>query len=386
MSDRVSLSEGRRDWGTWPRYEAAVLGLRNYWYPATWSCRVRGKPVPITLLGERIVFIRDRGRVYALHDRCAHRGVPLSLGARTFGQQGCSRQEFAGTLSCGYHGWTYDLASGTLVAALTDGPDSPICGKVRVRTYPVEERIGIVWVYIGELDPPPVEADIPEELLAQPHTKGGRISIREGNWRYAAENGFDEAHPRYLHQNSAWLMRQQIPGWTRSGVKMLEDGQWLAYYATEVHRESEYPGLGRWPPQRWWKQKGRGGARVAIRLPCMLRVNQFDFAIYSWFMPQDENHHRYMQLAVKFTTGLPGWLFRVRYWTYIRWLNQVLFTNQDEVMIKGMDAPPERLFRPDLSLVAWRKMCEGARGGEAPPPDTDERDLAALTNNHTTAI
>ena len=67
-------------------------------------------------------------------------------------------------MSCGYHGWTYDLASGTLVAALTDGPDSPICGKVRVRTYPVEERIGIVWVYIGELDPPPVEADIPEEL------------------------------------------------------------------------------------------------------------------------------------------------------------------------------------------------------------------------------
>ena len=224
MNDRVARSDGRKDWSTWPRYDAAVLGLRNYWYPATWSWKVRSKPVPITLLGERLVFIRDHGRVYALHDRCAHRGVPLSLRAGSLGQRGCARPEFPGTISCGYHGWTYELATGTLVAALTDGPDSPICGKVRIRTYPVEERIGIVWVYIGDLDPPPVEADIPEELLTRPHTKGGRISIREGNWRYAAENGFDEAHPRYLHRNSAWLMRQQIPGWTRSGVKMLEDG------------------------------------------------------------------------------------------------------------------------------------------------------------------
>jgi hypothetical protein len=76
----------------------------------------------------------------------------------------------------------------------------------------------------------------------------------------------------------------------------------------------------------------------------------------------------------------------LRYWTYIRWINQTLFTNQDGVMIKAMDSPPERLFRPDLSLVAWRKLCEGARGGPSASPDTDERELESLTRNYTAAV
>ena len=35
-----ALSTGRRDWATWPKYEAAALGLRIYWYPVTWSRKV----------------------------------------------------------------------------------------------------------------------------------------------------------------------------------------------------------------------------------------------------------------------------------------------------------------------------------------------------------
>ncbi len=51
---------------------------------------------------------------------------------------------FPGTVSCRYHGWTYDLASGRLVAALTDGLDLPLVGKVCLKSYPVEERRGII--------------------------------------------------------------------------------------------------------------------------------------------------------------------------------------------------------------------------------------------------
>src|SRR5690349_18538981 len=135
----------------WPRYAAAELGLRNYWYPVAWSRDVGRKPFALTLCGEPIMLLRERGKLHSLADQCPHRGIPLSVG----------RQEWAGTWSCRYHGWTFDLDSGVLRAALTDGPDSPICGKVRVKTYPVEERAGLVWVYVGELAPPPVEADIP---------------------------------------------------------------------------------------------------------------------------------------------------------------------------------------------------------------------------------
>src|SRR5262244_2766048 len=126
----------------WPRYNAAVCGLGDYWYPALWSSALRRRPRALRLCGEKIVLVRDGGKIYALHDRCPHRGVPLSAG----------RREFPGTISCIYHGWTYRLADGQLAAALTDGPDSPICGKagVRVKCYPVEERGGIIWIYVGD--------------------------------------------------------------------------------------------------------------------------------------------------------------------------------------------------------------------------------------------
>ena len=390
MSDRETNSVGKQDWNTWPRYNAAVLGLRNYWYPVMWSRNLGRKPVPELLLGERIMFIRDGGKAYALHDRCVHRGVPLSLGSGNFGQRTFSKQEFPRTITCGYHGWTFDLKTGDLVAVLTDGPDSPICGKARVRTYPVEERLGLVWVYIGEGDPPPIEDDIPEEILQENAGINGQMRIRRGNWRFGAENGIDESHPRYLHRYSLWRFFHHLPCWTRTHIEAIENDTWITYVADEVHREAEFPGLGKWPRRGWWK-KARGAAtRISIRLPCTLRVNQPDWTIYSWFIPSDADHHRYVQLAVKVGRGPSRLAFKIRYWAYIRWINQRLFTNQDSVMLSEMDPFPERLFRPDLSIVAWRRLCEQGRGAEGvkkeSPEELHESDLRKLTNEYTSAI
>jgi len=52
-------------WNAWPRYSAAGLGFRNYWYPVMPSGSLGKKPSPVTLCGERIALVRDRGRVYA---------------------------------------------------------------------------------------------------------------------------------------------------------------------------------------------------------------------------------------------------------------------------------------------------------------------------------
>src|SRR5882757_3222073 len=85
---------GRLDWSTWPQYEAAVHGLPGrYWYPIMWSVQLRDKPVAVTIVNRKVMLVRDRGRAYALHDRCPHRGVPLSLGDK----------QFDGTISCPYH-------------------------------------------------------------------------------------------------------------------------------------------------------------------------------------------------------------------------------------------------------------------------------------------
>ncbi|GAA2404641.1 hypothetical protein GCM10010191_10470 [Actinomadura vinacea] len=353
-----------QDWSSWPTYNDATLGFRDFWYPVQWARRIGSKPMPITLLGEKIVLIRDGDTVRALHDRCPHRGVPLSLG----------RREFEGSISCAYHGWTFDLKDGRLGAVLTDGPESPICGKISVRTYPVRERLGLVWVYIGDGDPPPVERDIPAELTENAFVMGGRTDVRKGNWRFAAENGFDEGHAKYLHNTALWRLFKVMPAWNMTRV--IESGSWLIRVQDEVHWEADYPGYGTWSNKRWWKRMplpdhpGKSAdvnpvikkmnipGFVSIRLPGLLRVAYPHFIHYEWYVPVDADHVRYVQIMVRFEDGPKAAVFKAKYLSWIRWLFHGQFTGQDAWMVDVMDAPPEKLYRPDLSLTAWRRHIE----------------------------
>jgi phenylpropionate dioxygenase-like ring-hydroxylating dioxygenase large terminal subunit len=378
----LKASLGREDWSTWPVYEASAAGLPgSWWYPVVWSREVGNKPIGLKLLGRSVMLVRDQGKVYALHDRCPHRGVPLSLGS----------QQFPGTLSCPYHGWTYDLETGVLKAVITDGPDSPICGKVRVETFPVEERLGLVWVFIGDGkgSAPPVETAIPRELLEHDLSLGGRIAIRGGGWRFAAENGFDEGHAKYLHRTSLWRMFKVMPTWSKTRVIPTEDG-WITRVQDEVHMEADFPGLGRWTNKRWWKAGGnmlhtkpsKAGKKVDpviaamdvpgnqhIRLPGLLRIVHTRFIHYEWYVPIDDDLYRYVQVFVEFKTGLSGAMFKLRYLAFIRWLFHGQFTGQDGWMVNVMDAPPERLYRPDVSITRWRALCEASPPNGLAIPD-----------------
>jgi len=365
-----AYSLGRRDWATWPKYEAAVLGFRDYWYPVTWSRKVGRRPLAVTILGERLMLIREQGTVRALHDRCPHRGVPLS--------HPMSSQEFAGTWSCCYHGWTFDLASGTLVAAITDGPESPICGKVAVRTYPVEERLGLIWVWMGRGVPVPFETDVPEELLDPSAVVLGRITRRPGNWRFGAENGFDEGHAKYLHRKALWVLRRRMPTWVRHHIEPTGEG-WITRVPDEVHYDTDFPGLGIWPPHRFWRTRGRGKATVSIRLPCALRVSYAPWSHFEWWVPIAEDEHVYIQLVSKRAGRLERLRFALYYRLWVRWVFHGLFNDEDRLMVDVMDAPPERLYRPDVAITEWRKLCDQTARGvpQAARPDQ----LAAIRRN-----
>ncbi|GAA4730885.1 hypothetical protein GCM10023350_12750 [Nocardioides endophyticus] len=352
------------DWSSWPTYDAASRGFRNYWYPIMWAEQIGQKPVPITLLGEKIVLVREGDQIHALHDRCPHRGVPLSLG----------RRQYEGTISCPYHGWTYRLDTGKMCAALTDGPSSPINGKVGVRTYAVEQRLGLVWIYVGDDDPAPVERDIPAELVENDFVLGGRWDIRPGNWRFAAENGFDEGHAKYLHNTALWRLFKVMPAWNET--RIVEKDGWLIRVQDAVHWEAEFPGLGTWTNKRWWKRMPLPDAPgkaadvnpviqgldipgfVSIRMPGLLRVAYPHFIHYEWYVPVDEDTVRYVQIMVRFEKGTKATAFKAKYLGAIRWLFHGQFTAQDAWMVDVMDAPPEKLYRPDLSLTAWRRHIE----------------------------
>ena len=372
-------STGRQDWSSWPNYESAALGFDNWWYPVAWSNQVTQHPVGVTVCGHRVVLQREGRTVHALSDRCLHRGVPLSLGKR----------EFPGTVSCPYHGWTYRLSDGELCAVITDGPDSPICGKVRLRVYPAEERLGLVWVFVGDEQPHPIDEQLPEELAGARFTVGGRVDVRRGNWRLAAENGFDEGHAKYLHRTSWWRLFKVMPTWNKTHIE--DRGRWIYRVQDEVHWDADFPGVGHWTNKRWWKIKppegksftlGNTGAAasvdphierqefpgfVSLSLPGVLRVAYPQFIHYEFYVPVDESSHRYVGVMVQFKTGAPGLWYRLRYALGIRWLFHGNFSNQDAWMVEAMDAPPERMYRPDISLVAWRRLCEkGTRPGGLP--------------------
>lgn len=362
---RTQVTGTRAGATRYPRYDSAVLGFGNYWYPVMFSRSLRRRPVALTLFGARIMFFRDRGRAFALHDRCPHRGIRLSVG----------RQEFPGTFSCRYHGWTFDLETGSLVAALTDGPNSPLCGKVSVRTYPIEERAGLIWMFWGEGEPPPVEDDIPEEFLRENAVLEGRITTRAGDWRHAAENGFDEGHGKFLHRDSVFVAFRHPPAWIHSEVEPEQDG-WITRKTTDFEFVSDYPGLGKWPKKRFWKST-KVLSRASIRLPGALRIHFGEWIHFEWYVPTEAGRHRYLQFALKHSSGLDAALFRLRYWTYLHWLFHLLFNNQDADVVEMMETPPERLFRPDTSIIGWRKLCERARAPGAAGAATIDRQTIA---------
>src|SRR5919106_1633715 len=120
--------------------------MRRYWQPAALSEELPagGAPLPIKLLSEDLVLFRDdHGPAGLLGLHCAHRGADLSY----------ARVEDGG-LRCIYHGWLYDIHGKVVdMPGEIDGGagfrDS-ICHKA----YPVEERAGVIFAYLGPGKPP----------------------------------------------------------------------------------------------------------------------------------------------------------------------------------------------------------------------------------------
>jgi carbazole 1,9a-dioxygenase len=181
-------------------YVEAKLGFRNHWYPVRFSSEIEeGKLVASKVLGLDILLNRIEGRLFAIRDRCIHRGVRFSAKPECYTK---------GTITCWYHGFTYRFDSGELVNILSV-PQSQLIGKARVETYPVEEFKGVVFIFIGDKDKPipPLSQDLPPQFMQEEIAICGKHRVVESNWRSGVENGWDTIH-LYLHRNSD-LVREE---------------------------------------------------------------------------------------------------------------------------------------------------------------------------------
>jgi phenylpropionate dioxygenase-like ring-hydroxylating dioxygenase large terminal subunit len=164
--------------------------LRNAWYVAVSEAELGEDLYPVTILRERVVLFRKTdGTPAALEDACPHRKLPLSMGRR----QG-------DTLECGYHGLTFDC-SGSCVRA---PGSSRIPQGARVRSYPLEQRYGLIWIWMGdaELADPSKICDVPEWGDSAWGMNRGDSMIVACNYLYVTDNLLDPSHVAWVHQSS----------------------------------------------------------------------------------------------------------------------------------------------------------------------------------------
>jgi phenylpropionate dioxygenase-like ring-hydroxylating dioxygenase large terminal subunit len=253
--------------------------MRRYWQPIAASDRLRDLPLKVRVLGEDLVLFRDaRGRPGLLYPRCMHRGTSLYYG----------RVEADG-IRCCYHGWLFDTQGRCL-----DQPCEPEGGRHRDNArqpwYPVQERYGLVFAYLGPQEKQPVLPlyDNLEEITAEESfwvsvggfgsTGDNSLSVVPYSWLHMNDNVMDPFHVHILHStfsgiqfHEAFALMPKVDffyadhGVCYSAVRRLEDG-------TEIDRISSW------------------------LMPNIMSVPDIRFRIgrsagVSWVVPVDDSHY-----------------------------------------------------------------------------------------------
>ena len=147
----------------------------------------RGAVRPLEIAGKELAIFRtEDGRPVVLDRYCVHQGASLAMG-----------KVIGATLRCPFHHWTFG----------TDGACTsvPFCNKIparaQVKTYPVIERFGLIWLYTGD-NPDPSRLPREDQLFTDGRYHLDRALHRgtvQTNSRDVFENGLDFAHIRAVH-------------------------------------------------------------------------------------------------------------------------------------------------------------------------------------------
>jgi len=384
-----------------PRHEIPVLGFREYWYPVVGEGQVpKRKPLRVLLLGDSLCVFRGKEGVAVISDWCPHRGASLAGGL-------CN---YAGTVSCPYHGWTFD-ETGACVAVLSEGPDSAIPGKASVRRYPTVTLKGIVFAWMGDGKPSDPQTDLPPELFDDSFVQYD-TTMWNANWRPAVENLSDN-HAVYTHRNSIQLLMQPFRKARYHGAytRYVGGAAPLNYISDGTEKDLPYqeyfPAVdGLWPKHkyrllwapifrakrlRWlwsigdglyWDQVGTrqkyhpGSAEwnTGAHMPGMQRINGGTSMYTRWCVPVDEDNTReFYFYATRPKSDKERLLERVKYP-----IAQKLFRNRNlgfqdgRILERTRYDLQERFSAFDVETIGWRRLAVlsaryGGRHDRIPP-------------------
>lgn len=235
--------------------------IRNAWYVAAWSGEItRERLFSRKLFGKAVVFFRaDDGTLAALDDKCSHRAAPLS----------CGRRE-GSALRCMYHGLMFDSQG----ACIEVPGQTRISPKLDVRSYPVCERDGLVWLWPGD----PALADPAAIVRADTHGNPEWNVIPGGYIHFAADcalvadNLLDFSHLAFVHGGS--IGSPELAA-SRPDVERFDEKLRITYRVNGGARPPNYVKLSRLPE------------RVDRELSHTWHVRGNVFVQNSWVAPAD---------------------------------------------------------------------------------------------------
>lgn len=297
--------------------------VRRAWYVAGWAENFGRNLTPLTIMDEAIVIYRtEDGRAVALADECPHKRLPLSKGKLK-----------GDAVECGYHGLTFDCLGNCIrVPGQTTIPKAAF-----VRSYPLEERRGILWIWMGEADAadPDLIFDLPtfDEAGWAPHF-GDALEI-ESNYLNVAENLCDPAHVSFVHP-------------TTLGNPESED------VPIESHRENKTVITSRWirdaPPVGFFKAFGNFQGHVdrwhyyLFHAPCVAVID-FGSADSAHKIGEDERDRGVRLFALHFLTPVSE-TRTIDHWMHLRNIAQ-----DDEAVGDQMNAQFRLAFDEDKEIL-----------------------------------
>ena len=176
--------------------------LRRYWQPLALSQDATQMPKLVKIFDEELILFRDGdGKPGLLYPRCMHRGTSLLYG----------KVENDG-IRCCYHGWKFDTQGHCIDMPCEPGIKAP--ASARQPWYPVVEKYGIVFTYMG---PPERQPLFPRFSICENLADGETIVATtltddlfvnapitfgtDYNWWNFHDNVIDPFHLYWLHSN-----------------------------------------------------------------------------------------------------------------------------------------------------------------------------------------
>ena len=326
--------------------------VRDSWYVAGWSEQIGREPVGYIMLNEPVVLFRKKDSTpVALEDRCAHRRLPLSKG-KVVGDH----------IECGYHGLVY----GDTGACIHVPGQSPVPPYLKVRTHPVLDRHGCIWVWMGD----PTRADptaIPD--LSSGHLGWGdkqRLHVK-CHYQLISDNLGDLSHLAYVHAanvgNTALAEHGEIE--TTVSDNQVVIARWtLGRPPPPTYREVAgfNAPIDRWQISHFFAPSffrltfgaaSAGRGRDALNHP-----NRWGFCIWQWSTPETERtSHYYWAGAPNFgperdTRGAALYFPQQR---IVVGEDIAIFEAQQTAIDLDPDAPVGRIMA-DAAVIAARDM------------------------------